>query len=78
MIKSRLKILIAEKETATGRKWTYDDIAVATGLAKNTIAKLATNRTQMVSFETLDKLCRFFGCQSGPGNLLVYKEDANE
>ena len=76
MLKSRLKILIAEKETATKRKWTYENISAETGLSKNTIAKLANNKTQMVSLGTIDALCRFFECQ--PGHILTYEEVANE
>ena len=71
MITSRLRVLIAEKESREGRRWGYDDIATETGLSKNTIYKLSNNLTGRVDFRTLDTLCQFFKCQIG--ELLSYK-----
>lgn len=47
------------------------DIVRETGLARNTVADLYYDRTKMLSFETLDKLCKALDCQ--PGDLFEYK-----
>ena len=71
MIQSRLRVLIAEKESCEGHKLRYDDIAAETGLSKNTIYKLVNNMTGRIDFDTLDALCRYFECQ--PGEVIVYR-----
>lgn len=73
MLRSKLKILIAQKEIAEGRKLTYETLAVEAGLAKNTLARLAENKTDRIDFTTLDKLCRYFECTLG--DLLEYVPD---
>lgn len=39
------------------------DICNATGLSKQTISNLLNNRTDNITFETLDKLCKAMGCK---------------
>lgn len=73
MIKSKLKILIAQKKVAEGRKLTYDTLTTETGLAKNTLARFAENKTDRIDFATLNKLCRYFDCAIG--DLLEYVPD---
>lgn len=72
MIKSRLKLLIAQREYATGQKITYENLAAEVGLSKNTLNRLAEGKTDRVDFLTLEKLCRYFRCKVG--DLLVYEE----
>lgn len=38
------------------------DLCNATGLSKQTISNLLNNRTENVTFETLDKLSKAMGC----------------
>jgi putative transcriptional regulator len=52
------------------RKLTYDLIREETGLSKNTLARLANDRGDLVALNTVDRLCAFFGCQ--PGDLFIY------
>ncbi len=73
MIKSKLKLLIAQREVATGEKITYESLAAATDLSKTTLNRLAEGKTDRVDFLTLDKLCRYFEC--GIGDLLAYVPD---
>ncbi len=70
MLRSKLKILIAHKEVAEGRKITYETLAAEAQLAKNTVNRLAENKTDRIDFATLDKLCRYFDCALG--DLLEY------
>ena len=62
MIKSKLKLLIAHREVATGQKITYESLGAEVGLSKNTVNRLAEGQTDRIDFLTLDKLCRYFNC----------------
>ena len=73
MVKSKLKILIAQREVETGQKLTYERLASEVGLSKTTLNRLAEGKTDRVDFLTLEKLCRYFQCDIG--DLLVYEAD---
>ncbi len=73
MIRSKLKLLIAQREVATGEKITYESLSAATDLSKTTLNRLAEGKTDRVDFLTLDKLCRYFECDLG--DLLTYVPD---
>ncbi len=73
MIKSKLKLLIAQREVTTGEKITYESLAADVGWSKTTLNRLAENKTDRVDFLTLDKLCRYFNCNIG--DLLSYEQD---
>jgi len=62
MIQSRLKLLVVQRELATGQKLTYERLAEEIGLSKTTLNRLAENKTDRIDFLTLDKLCAYFGC----------------
>ncbi len=55
MIKSNLAVLMAER----GLK--IVDVYKVTGISKTTLMSLADNKSQGVQFDTIDKLCNFFG-----------------
>jgi putative transcriptional regulator len=71
-IYNRLKILIAQKEFAEGRKLTYRTISKETGISTTTLTKYI-NQGGGIDPGTLEKLCEYFNCQ--PGDLLVYSTD---
>lgn len=77
MIRSRLKLLIAErnvKRIAAGEPTlTLERLSAETGLAKSTLTGLTAHRARMVAFDTMDALCRFFEVQ--PGDLFEYVPD---
>ena len=63
MIKSRLKILIAERDIKSiselERLLKESDL----GISRNTLSKLSTNKNiNTVSLEFIDKLCTFLKC----------------
>lgn len=74
VVKSRLKVLIAERNLERARQGqeplTVRGVALAAGLAPSVVGGLTSNRSQRIDFATIDKLCRFFSCQ--PGELLEY------
>lgn len=62
MIKSRLAILLAEKGHREGRKLTYRIVAEESGLSKGVLVRLNAKDISRVDTDTLDTLCRYFGC----------------
>ena len=70
MIRSKLKLLIAEREVEHAERITYESLGLAVELSKNTLARLAENKTDRVDFTTIDKLCTYFNCTIG--DLLEY------
>ncbi len=70
MVQCRLRELMAIRGRQTRRKVTYDLIREETGLSKNTLARLANDRADLVALNTMDRLCAFFDCQ--PGDLFIY------
>ena len=70
MIQCRLRELMAVRARQGRRKVTYDLIREETGLSKNTLARLANDRADLVALNTMDRLCAFFDCQ--PGDLFIY------
>ncbi len=64
-IRSRVKILLAERNLerarAGERPISVRAIAEATGITHSALVKFVNNQSQMVAFDTLDKLMQFFG-----------------
>ncbi len=74
MVRSRLKVLIAERNLDRLREGkpvlTIRGIGAATGLSVATITGLTAGRAGRIDFDTLDTLCSYFHIQ--PGDLLEY------
>lgn len=64
MIRYRLKELIADKEFAERRKITVVEIAEKTGVARSTLSRLMSATEYNTTTEVLDKLCKYFDCQT--------------
>lgn len=63
MIKSRLKILIAEREIKSISELERLLKESGLGISRNTLSKLSTNKNiNTVSLEFIDKLCTFLNC----------------
>ncbi|OGI29294.1 MAG: Cro/Cl family transcriptional regulator [Candidatus Melainabacteria bacterium RIFOXYA12_FULL_32_12] len=56
MIKSHLSKIMGEKRI------TIKEVHEKTGLSRNTISNLYNEKTKMIDFDTLDKLCEFLNC----------------
>lgn len=59
MIKCNLAVIMAE------RNLNMSEVAEKTGIARNTLAALYHNTGKGIQFDTLDKLCKFFGIATG-------------
>jgi putative transcriptional regulator len=70
VIQNRLKILIAQKELAEGRRLTYKVICGETRLSATTLTSYVTQNVNRFDASTLEALCAYFDCQ--PGDLLEY------
>ena len=73
MIQCRLRELMAAKRRIEGRRVTYADMVVETGISNTTLTRLANDRSGRVAINTIDRLCAFFEVQ--PGDLFVYVEN---
>lgn len=62
MIRSRLKRLRVDKEEVESRKLTYKVITAETGLSEGVIVRLMNSQFDRVDTQTLNILCRYFGC----------------
>ena len=67
MIKCHLSILMG------ARKANISDVATATGLVRNTVAGLYHETTRLYAADTIEALCKYFGCQVG--DILEYIPD---
>jgi putative transcriptional regulator len=66
MIKCNLSRLMGEKKVRIA------DVARATGVNRNLVTLLYYERAKRIDFESLERLCRFFGC--GVGEFLALGE----
>ena len=49
--------------TLMGKKrYTIQDVHKQTGLSRNTISNLYNDKATRIDYETVEKLCRLFGC----------------
>ena len=71
-IYNRIKILVAEKELREGRKLTYRTIAQETGVSTSTLTAYITQKINRFDAQTLEALCKYFGCQIG--DVLIYTD----
>ena len=63
MLRYKLKELIAEKEFRERRRVMIQDIALATGITRNTLSKVLNQHGVSVRSENLDRLCSYFDCR---------------
>jgi putative transcriptional regulator len=73
MIRSRLKLLIAEKAHRERRKLSYRVIEQETDVPASTLSRLAENKIRRFEAETMSALCKYFEC--GIGDILQYEPD---
>lgn len=60
-------------------KMSIQDVHEKTGLNRATISNLYHEKARRIDFETMDKLCKLFNCQAGPGELFEFiPEDKNK
>ena len=55
-----------------GRSVSIQEVADAVGLTRAALSRLENNRTEQIAFDTLRKLCEYYGVK--PGDLLDYED----
>jgi putative transcriptional regulator len=63
MICIQIKELIKVKKELWGRKVTLSEVALATGISRMTLFRMANNKGYNTVTDHLDKLCAFFECE---------------
>lgn len=78
MVRTRIKVLLAERNLARARDGekpiSVRGLADATGITHSALVKLVNNKSKMIAFETINRLCKELDCS--PGDLLSYTPDA--
>ena len=75
LIRFRLAELISDKAFNERRVITFAEIAEATGIHRATLSKMANQPGAKIGSEVIDKLCKFFDCQTG--DLMLYIKDSD-
>ena len=73
MIRSQLKVILAQREVNDRPPYTIGDLASATGLSRQTLYNLANNVTSRYDSHVLSALCKALDIDVG--TLLVYAPD---
>lgn len=77
MIQFRLKQLLADREFREGRKINWQEVSDKTGISRVTLSKIANSMGDVsVRTETLEKICRYFGCELN--DLMVIVPDGED
>ena len=71
-IVSRAFQVRAEYMQRHNQRITIREVASAAGVTRAALSKLEAGKTEGIAFETLARLCAFYGVQ--PGDLLGYEE----
>jgi DNA-binding Xre family transcriptional regulator len=72
-MKSRLRILMAEKSTREDKRITLRDIHNATGVGMHTLQGMSKGTIKTISIDALDTLARYFDCSLDD---LFYREES--
>jgi len=73
VIRFRLKELLIEREFKAGKKITFDQVSVETGINKSTLSRISSIRGYNTTTDNIDKLCRYFNCSVS--DLMQYVPD---
>jgi DNA-binding Xre family transcriptional regulator len=72
-VNSRLRVLVAERELATGHKLGIRALATQADVSVSVVQGLLNNNMRRVPLDDLAKLCAYFHCQTC--DILVYTPD---
>ena len=69
-----IRLIINKLSEVMGRKrLKIQDVVNMTGMTRNTVADLYYDKSKMIAFETMDRLCKALDVQ--PGELFTYQAD---
>ncbi len=70
---SKARQLRLEYQVKVGRTVTIEEVAEATGIARAALNRIELNQTERIDFDTIRKLCQFYGVPVG--ELLTMQEE---
>ncbi len=70
-IVSKARQLRLNYQAKLGRPVTVEEVAAATGITRAALSRIERNKTERIDFDTLKKLCQFYGV--GVGEVLEVK-----
>lgn len=74
---SKARQLRLDYQAKLGKPVTAEEVSIATGITRTTLSRIERGETQAIGFDTLAKLCSFYGV--GVGDLLEFStEDIEE
>lgn len=73
MIRILFNQMLDEKSFRERRRITISDVCAETGLSRPTVSRLSNVPGYVTSTDTIETLCRYFGCQ--PGALLILVDE---
>jgi len=73
LIRFLLSEIMADYRFRTGRRLTAIELSEATGISRNTLSRMLNSKGHSTSTDSLDSLCKFFGCEIG--DLVKYVPD---
>lgn len=76
MIRVLLKQMLDEKSFRERRRITLNELSEETGISRVTLTRIVNVQGYNTNTDTIDALCRYFGCT--PCELLVYVTDSDE
>lgn len=76
MLRFKLKELIADKSFKEDRRITIAEVALACGVNRMTLSKIANKKGCSTNTDNLDRLCDYFDCTID--ELVTYIPDINE
>lgn len=63
MLRYKLRERISDREFAQRRRIPIQEVALATGIARNTLSRMINSHGVSIRSENLDRLCTYFGCR---------------
>jgi len=75
MIRVLFKQCLDEKAFRERKRITICDVSSETGISRATLTRIANIPGYNTNTDTLDSLCRYFGCM--PGDLLEFMDEEN-
>lgn len=73
MLRVMLKQQLDDKEFRDRRKITLNEVSQETGVSRPTLTRIANVPGYNTNTDTLNALCKYFGCT--PGDLLKYVDE---
>lgn len=65
IVRSRLKVLVAEKAIRDGKRYSLRKVAAESGASLSAVVRLDNNSIKLVPLDDLAKLCTWLSCDVG-------------